>query len=444
MGKLTKRLIKYFTGIISAVVIICLILSGLFLSFIYTNIQYSDMKKASDKLYEAVKTQNQYSDIISEYQISAAFLVKNGEITTLTSNMMGMMKNINLTNLSDHGKYVNPRNEEFLYYKTSTDIGEIIILQNNKFSSTYMKYTYIILAVIFLAALLISIPIIALLGKRITEPVILLQKASQDITKGKFDVDVKVNTKDEIEDLSKSIKYMAEVIEKKDIMQREFIANVSHDFKTPLSIIRNYSEAVYDDILDEKEKKEYIKEIIKEVDRLNSLVMDILQLSKLQVGKNILQKEYFNLSDFLNSFQNTFKIQMYQKNINFKVEVHDLNIDISGDSKYLHRVIYNFIDNAVKFSKENGSIELSALEIQEGLKIYVKDNGIGIDLKYIEDIWERYYKNVKSGGMGIGLAICSEILKLHSFEYGAVSKKGEGSEFYFIVPKEAYIEKIII
>ena len=440
MGKLTKRLIKYFTGIISVVVIICLILSGLFLSLIYTNIQYSDMKKASDKLYVAIKTQSQYSYIISEYQISSAFLVKNGEITTLTSNMMGIMKNLNLTNLSDHGKYVNPRNEEFLYYKTNTDIGEIIILQNNKFSSTYMKYTYIILAIIFLTALLISIPIIALLGKRITEPVILLQKASLDITNGKFDVDVRVNTKDEIEELSKSIKYMAQVIEKKDIMQREFIANVSHDFKTPLSVIRNYSEAVYDDILEEKDKKQYIKEIIREVDRLNLLVMDILQLSKLQTGKDILKNEYFNLSEFMCNFQNTFKIQLLQKNIDFKIELPKSNIDVLGDSKYLNRVIYNFIDNAIKFSREQGSIILSAIETEQGFKVYVKDDGIGIDSKYIEDIWERYYKSVKSGGMGIGLAICSEILKLHSFEYGAVSKEGQGSEFYFIIPKTAYVE----
>lgn len=182
MGKITKRLIKYFTGIISIVVITCLILSGLFLSLIYTNIQYSDMKKASNKLYEAIKNQNQYSDIISEYQISSAFLTKDGQTTSLTSNMLGMIKNMSFEKLGDKGKFVNQNNEEFLYYKTSTDIGDIIILQNNKFSSTYMKYTYIILAIIFLAALLISIPIIAFLGKKITEPVILIQKAYQ----GKF------------------------------------------------------------------------------------------------------------------------------------------------------------------------------------------------------------------------------------------------------------------
>jgi len=441
MGKLTLRLIKYFVGIISSVVIICLILSGLFLTFIYTDIQYSEMKTASAKLYEAVKSESQYSDIISEYQISNAFILKNGVITALNANMMGMMKNINLSELSEKGKYVNPRNEEFLYYKSSTDIGDIILLQNNKFSSTYMRYTYIILGVIFLIALLISIPIVAFLGKKITEPVIMLQKASLDITKGKFDIDVNVKTNDEIQELSKSLKFMAAAIEKKDIMQRDFIANVSHDFKTPLSIIRNYSEAIYDDILEEQEKKEYLKEIISEVDRLNSLVIDILQLSKLQSGKYTLEKQDFNLSEFLLGFENIFRVQIQQKNIHFNVKTSDLNLDILGDRKYLYRVIYNFIDNAIKFCVQDGSIELNFFEIEEGLKIYVKDNGVGIDSKYLDDIWERYYKNEKSGGMGMGLAICSEILKLHNFKYGVLSEIEEGAEFFFIVPKASYIKK---
>lgn len=249
-----------------------------------------------------------------------------------------------------------------------------------------------------------------------------------------------MDTKDEIEELSGSIKYMASAIEKKDTIQREFIANVSHDFKTPLSVIRNYSEAVVDDILTEKEKMEYIKEIINEVDRLNCLVMDILELSKLQVGDDILKKEQFNLNEFLSSFQNTFKIQLQQKNLDFKLNISDLNIDILGDSKYLHRVIYNCVDNAVKFSKENGSIILGAVETKKGLKIYVSDTGIGINSEDIDDIWDRYYKSAKSGGIGLGLAICSEILKMHNFEYGTVSTADQGAEFYFIVPQNSCIK----
>lgn len=441
MGKLTLRLIKYFISIISFVSIVCFLSSSIFLSFIYINMQYSELKNASDKIYEAMKAGNEYSDIMSEYQISNGVLLKDGKITLLTSSkvtntLMPIIRKSNLNKLSTKGKIKNAKDEEFLYYKNSTDIGDIILVKNNRFSIQYMRYTYIILSLIFLVALIISIPIVSMLGKRLTRPIIKLQKASLDITKGNFDIDADVDTNDEIQDLSNSLKFMANAIEQKNVMQRDFIANVSHDFKTPLSVIRNYAEAIYDDILDEQYKKEYLKEIIHEVDRLNILVMDILQLSKLQGGRDILKKEYFNLSDFLLDFKNAFRIQLQNKNISFNIQAQDSKIDILADRNYLYRVIYNFIDNAIKFSQEEGLIELSAIETKEEIKISVRDNGVGIDEKYMDDIWQRYYKNKDSGGMGIGLAICSEILKLHGFKYGVISKPNEITEFFFLIPKE--------
>jgi signal transduction histidine kinase len=403
--------------------------------------QYSELRDASEKIYKLIKTQTAVTDVISEYNISSAFLLKDGEVVTLTNSKMGMMpmiRNTNLEELSQKGKYLNPMNEEFLYYKNSTDIGDIILLQNNRFSSAFMNATYIILAIIFFSALLISIPIVAVLGKRLTKPIIELNKASLNITRGNFNMDVEVNTQDEIEELSKSLKYMAAAIEQKSAMQRDFIANVSHDFKTPLSVIRNYSEAILDDILEEKDKKEYLKEIIKEVDRLNHLVMDILQLSKLQGRDDLIKKQYFNLIDFLKDFKASFKIHLQQKNIEFDLVMPDKNIEILADSSYIYRVVYNFIDNGIKFSKENGRIQLMAREEEKGIKVAVIDNGIGIDKEYLQDIWFRYYKNKKSGGMGLGLAICSEILKLHGFEYGVDSIIGEKTEFYFYIPKDSY------
>lgn len=439
MSKLTLRLIKYFIGIISFVSIVCFLSSIIFLSFIYTNMQYSDMKEATNKLYEKMVTGEGYSEILTEYQISNAFILKDGKINSIMSPQKGnmlMMRFNNFSNTSEKGKYKNPMNEEFLYYKKSTEIGDIILLRNNRFSVEYMKSTYIILSLIFIIAVIISIPIVSVLGKRLTKPILKLQKASLDITKGNFDIDVDVDVNDEIQDLSKSLKFMASVIEKKNVMQRDFIANVSHDFKTPLSVIRNYSEAIYDDILDEKDKKQYLKEIIGEVDRLNLLVMDILQLSKLQGGTDILKKEYFNISDFLLGFKSIFKIQLQNKNIIFNIVVKDSPIEVLADRNYLYRVIYNFIDNAIKFSKEDGVVELRATEIEGEIRISIRDNGIGIDDKYIDDIWQRYYKNKESGGMGIGLAICSEILKLHDFKYGVISEISQGAEFFFIIPKQ--------
>jgi signal transduction histidine kinase len=401
--------------------------------------QYSELKIASNKIYEEILGGNEYSDIIAEYQIANAFILKDGKINTIGTIKKGnmpMMRNNNLKNLAEKGKYKNYTDGEFLYYKNSTDIGDIIVLRNNRFSLQYMKSAYIMLSIIFLVAVIISIPIVSILGKRITKPILQLQKASLDITKGNFNIEVDLDTNDEIQELSESLKIMASSIEKKSVMQRDFIANVSHDFKTPLSVIRNYSEAIYDDILGEKEKKEYLKGIMQEVDRLNILVMDILQLSKLQGGTNILRKEYFNVSNFFSDVRSSFKIQMQNKSINLDIRVSDKNLEVVADRHYLYRVLYNFIDNAIKFSNKDGIIKLSCIDGKEEIKICVKDNGIGIEENYIDDIWERYYKNKKSGGMGIGLAICSEILRLHDFKYGVISNVGKGSEFFFMVPKQ--------
>jgi signal transduction histidine kinase len=436
MGKLTARLIKYFIGTISFVILICFTASSIFLSLVYTNMQYASLKTAAKAIHSSIINENLSSDIASDYQISSAVLVKDGSVHTLTATKMGMMpliRNMNFLGLSEKGRYRNQMNEEFIYYKYSSDIGDIIVLRNNNFSETYLKTTYIILLIIFFIALIISIPIVAYLGKKLTKPILKLQKVSLDITHGKYDIDINVNTKDEIEDLAQSLKFMADTIERKTKMQRDFIANVSHDFKTPLSIIRNYSEAIKDNIIGEEDRKSFSEEIMKEVDRLNLLVMDILQLSKLQGGNEILKRECFNLSEFLLSFQNTFKMLTAGKNIDLKIDVPHLDFEVDGDVNYLYRVVYNLIDNAIKFSGENSEVIVKAREIEDGIKISVIDYGEGIENSYIDDIWNRYYKNNKSGGMGLGLAICSEILKLHGFDYGVNSEPGVKTEFYFIV-----------
>lgn len=436
MGKLTKRLIKYYISIITAVIIICFVASSIFLSLIYTDMEYTSLKNASHELYNSIKNGSTNFDISNNYQVSSAFLIKDGSPRALTSSKMGMMqfiRNMDFNSLQEKGKFKNPMNEEFLYYKYSTDEGDIIVLQNNKFSTAFLKTTCLILFIIFILAIVVSIPVVAYIGKKLTKPILKLQKAALDITNGHFNIDVNVSTKDEIEELSTSIKIMTDSLEKKNTLQREFIANVSHDFKTPLSVIRNYSEAIYDNMVNEAEQKNYLKEIIQEVDRLNLLVMDILQLSKLQGGMNILEKKYFNLSEFLLSFKNAFKIFVINKGIQLSITAPD--IEICGNDKYLYRVVYNLIDNAIKFSNENAMVEVVASILNDGVKVSIKNIGEGIDENTINDIWDRYYKSSKSGGMGLGLAISSEILRLHDFKYGVVSTPGAETEFYFIVPK---------
>lgn len=438
MDKITKKLFKYFITTVAVVILAALLLSSVFLSRFYINSQYNQLKDSALELYKSISSGKYQESISMSHYGNTALLIKDGEVTTLGGGMMGIipfLRSVDYNNLKERGKYLNPSGQEFLYYRLITDIGDIVLLQSNKYSKSYLNLVYIVLAAVFFIALLVSLPLISFFGMRFTKPILKLQKASSEIAKGNYDTDILVQSKDEMEELSKSLKHMAYSIKKNNELQRDFIANVSHDFKTPLSIIRNYSEAISDGIVDGEEAKKYSNEVIQEVDRLNSLVMDILQLSKFQGGAVYdMSSEFFPIKDLIESCSNKLRAEAQKKNI--LIMTSSVETQIYGNYKYLYRVIYNFIDNAVKFSKDGGEIIVKAEAYNRELKVIVKDYGVGIAEEELSDVWTKYHKHTKSGGLGLGLAICSEILKSHGFEYAVESLLGSGTEFYFIVPED--------
>ena len=296
---------------------------------------------------------------------------------------------------------------------------------------------------------LISFPIAYYLGKKFTKPIVVLKDYAEEVSNENFD-SLKVNKDVELEDneigeLWKSLNKMMKKLEYKNRMQKEFIANVSHDFKTPLSIIRNYSEGIEDGIFSNEDTKKYSRYIIEEVDRLNILVKDVLQLSKYQAGEVEISKENINLKDFLDEVFKRFNPIIEREEMKFilDIKIEGKEVYIKGDKSALTRVLENFITNSIKFSKEGGKIVLGSYFIEETpnnykVRVYVKDEGIGINEEMIKDIWNRYYKHSQKGGMGLGLPISAEILKLHGFQYGVESKVNEGSEFYFIACSEVF------
>lgn len=432
MDRITRKLMKYFISIIALIIAICLIVSSIFLSKFYLKQQYDSLQASAKDIYNSLKS----NESINNTSITA-ILIQDNNIIPLTQGKMGMMpflRSANGNNFKTKGIFKNSMNTEFLYYKLQTDIGDIIVFQNNKYSSDYLKIVYIVLFFIFIFSVLLSIPLISYVGKKFTKPILKLEKVASSISKGNFDVDCNVKTNDEIETLSKSLNQMAIDLKKKYQLQRDFVANVSHDFKTPLSVIRSYSEAINDGLVNEENLEKYSNEIISEVDRLNTLVVDLLQLSKLQDGAYSLDKQFFNLSNFVDECVNYFNPIIIERNISIISSIEPL--EIYADKKYLQRVLYNFIDNAIKFSDEYTKIEIFISELNNHIKLSVKDYGIGIENHLLADIWDKYYKNSQSGGMGLGLAICKEILKMHGFEYGVASSDEFGTEFYFLISKE--------
>lgn len=429
--KITWKLIKYFIYIISIAILICFIGSSLFLSKFYMKNQYKDLKTSSEEIYLSLKEGRPYENIFGN-----AIIINNNFIQPIGGKRMGLMnnlKNVDFKSLPEQGSFENAVGEHFIYYKLSTELGDIVVFQSSRDISEYLKVIYIVLIFIFLLALFLCIPFISYLGKKFTMPILKLQRASQEIANGNFNANIPITTGDEIEDLSHSLQSMAHSLDKKNELQRNFISNVSHDFKTPLSVIRSYSEAIKDGLVDASETKEYSQEIIEEVDRLNNLVMAIMELSKLQNGKLKLNKSHFNIKPLLQECIDKLSTIAKQKNITISLEGAD--IEVYADEAYLFRVIYNFLDNAIKFSPNNGSVTLCISPADKSTKISIIDHGIGIESDKLNTIWTRYYKHDNRGGMGLGLAICAEILKLHDFDYGAESTPNKITEFYFIIPK---------
>ena len=215
------------------------------------------------------------------------------------------------------------------------------------------------------------------------------------------------------------------------------ISNVSHDLRTPLTMIGGYGEMMID--LPEEKTDENLKVIVDESKRLNNLVNDLLDLSRLQENRIVLKKEVFDLSEFVQEQMKKYEVYRVQENFLFEVHLCD-TVDVYADRVRIAQVFNNFMINGINYGGNAKHMIIRTERVDENtVRVSVQDFGEGIDEKDIDNIWERYYKIDKehvrsSSGSGIGLAICRQLLELHAVRYGVHSKKNEGSTFYFELP----------
>jgi len=229
-------------------------------------------------------------------------------------------------------------------------------------------------------------------------------------------------------------------IRRLETVRSDFVANVSHELKTPLTSIKGFVETLLEGALDDKENnRNFLKIIYDHAERLNSLVDDLLSLSHLESKEITLNKKSFNLSSQLEGVISGFKSQLKKMGIDIKNEL-PAGIAINADKDRIEQVFTNLIDNAIKFNKEKGSIRIYVQEVNGKIKVFVEDLGIGIPEKDIPRIFERFYRVDKArsrelGGTGLGLSIVKHIVELHGGSVGVESTEGLGSKFWFILPK---------
>lgn len=229
-------------------------------------------------------------------------------------------------------------------------------------------------------------------------------------------------------------------IRKLETMRRDFVANVSHELKTPLTSIKGFAETLLEGGIDDKaNNRNFLKIIQDHAERLNKLVDDLLSLSHLESKEMTLEKEYFNLHEHVEKVIAGFNAQLKKKGIDVKDELPS-GLFINADKDKIEQVFSNLIDNAIKFNREKGIVRIYSQEENGRIKIIIEDSGVGILEKDIPRIFERFYRVDKArsrelGGTGLGLSIVKHIVELHGGNIGVESVEGLGSKFWFTLPK---------
>ena len=285
--------------------------------------------------------------------------------------------------------------------------------------------------------LILAIVILTLvLYKEIAKPLTEINQAAKEIPQGKYEFNPKTNRYLEAQELNDTLKDAAEDIQAADKAKRDLIANVSHDLRTPLTMISGYGEMMQD--LPEEKTDENLQVIIDESKRLNSLVNDLLDLSKLQSSKITLTEEDMDITSMIDTQLRKYDVYVMRDGFQIEKELAGSTI-VHADMKRMEQVFNNFMTNAINYSGEKKHIIVREKIQGDMVRVEVQDFGEGIEEKNLPKVWDRYYKIDKehvrvSNGSGIGLALCREIMDLHKIQYGVNSKVGEGSTFWFALP----------
>ncbi len=283
-----------------------------------------------------------------------------------------------------------------------------------------------------------------LFSYNLSEPIIRISKSAKELPQGKFNVKIEKHDYEEIKQLAETLTSASSEIAKSEDLRRELMANISHDLRTPLTMIKAYAEMIRDISGENPEKREkHLKVIIDETDRLSSLVNDILDLSKLQAGVTKINLETFNFSERLSGVISRFDILRENDGIVVDLQVEP-DILITADITKLEQVVYNLTNNAVTYAGDDNKVIVKLYRKGDGtVRFEVEDHGEGISPENLPYIWDRYYKVSERSkthkrakmGSGIGLSIVKSVLEQHDFKYGAESVEGQGSTFWFEAPE---------
>ena len=304
-----------------------------------------------------------------------------------------------------------------------------------RYSDGFLNISYFTLAILFLCALVV----LGLFIYTVYIPIRKLSKTAKSYADGNFDTKIDIRTNDEIGYMAASLNYMAAELNSLEEDQRKFVANISHDFRSPLTSIKGYIEAIMDGTIPPELQDKYLNIILLETERLNKLTQSLLELNKFGSHGTMLDVSDFDINNIIKMTVQSFEGTCIRKKISFELILTGQELFISADMSKIQQVLYNLIDNAIKFSQADSTITIETTERNDKVFVSVKDTGIGIPKDSLKKIWERFYKTDSSrgkdkSGTGLGLAIVKEIIQAHNENINVISTEDVGSEFIFTLP----------
>ena len=299
------------------------------------------------------------------------------------------------------------------------------------------------LFVIVLNIFIISGILTGITTKKMLQPIQQINKATKEVASGNFAVELETKREDEIAELIENFNKMVKELRSIEGIQKEFVGNVSHEFKTPISSIQGFAQLLQEDEISKEERIEYAGIIIEESNRLLNLSNNMLKLTSLDNKELISNKKKIDISQQIEKAIGLLEKEWKNKNIQFNLNLEKKNF--YGDEELIFQVWINLIENAIKFSHEDSRIDITMKSQQDELSVIIKDYGIGMD--NTEKIFDRFYQADEShsrSGCGLGLAIVKRIIELSKGKILIESKKGEGSTFAVILPLHEENNKILI
>jgi signal transduction histidine kinase len=280
---------------------------------------------------------------------------------------------------------------------------------------------------------ILSLVIAIVISLKISKPIIKMNDSAKKLGKGEYDVHFEGEGYKEIAQLSETLNQAAVELSKAEGLQRELVANVSHDLRTPLTMITAYSEVMRD--LPGENTPENVQVIIDEAKRLTTLVNDLLDVSKLQAGVMELNAKQYDLTESIELVLARYSKFLEQNGFTVDFE-YDRHIVVEADEDKMYQVIYNLVNNAINYTGDDKKIVVRQRVNGSIARIEVIDSGEGIAKEELANVWERYYKVDKNHkravmGTGLGLSIVKNVLKLHKLQFGVESEVGKGTCFWF-------------